>query len=137
MLLRYINDGNHISACLFIDRNHLFQTGFIGHHQIISKQYREGLVSHQHSGAPDGVAKAQGMLLAGVGNASRFQHRDINGMQFRILAAFSKNLAQFKTVIEEILDRRLTAPGHKDNFLYPRCERLIDRMMNKRLINYR
>ena len=52
--------------------DHLLQAGRLAHHQIVDKDHREGFVTDEIAGTPDGVAKTERALLPRIGKITRF-----------------------------------------------------------------
>ena len=62
----HLFDGHHIAAAPFVvGFNHLAHAAGLGVHDHVWQQYGKGFISHQVARAPDGMAEAEGFLLAG------------------------------------------------------------------------
>ena len=65
LLHRHFLDGDDVAAGLLIGFHHLLEDAGRGLEQHVGQQQREGLVADQLARAPDGVAEAERLLLAG------------------------------------------------------------------------
>ena len=67
-------DADDVAAGFLVGLHHLLEDARLGLEHHVGQQQREGLVADQFAGAPDGVAQAERLLLAGeAGLAGRWQ----------------------------------------------------------------
>ena len=88
---------------LLLGVDHLREARRLGMDQVVDQQHRERLVAHQVARAPDRVAQAQGLLLAGIdhgagrGTAARSAFRSWSWPSWQ-------RLEQLEGAVEMILD---------------------------------
>jgi hypothetical protein len=83
------------------------------------------------------VPEAERVLLAGVGDLARLQHRGGDLGQLLVFRALVQRLGELVGVVEMVLDRRLAAAGDEDELLDPGGLRLLDRVLDDRLVDDR
>src|SRR5690606_21692613 len=87
--------------------------------------------------APDGVAKTQWNLLARVAVLAGFRLHVFKTLEDLGLAPPLKRLVELHLHVEMVFDRRLVAARHKDEVLDPRLARLINNVLDHRLVHDR
>ena len=115
----------------------LLQAGRVAQHQIVGQQDGERVVADEGAGAPDGMAEAERHLLADGGDRAR-RHR-LGAQQFQRLAlvALGQGGFQLEGDVEMFDQRGLAAAGDHAELLDPGGARLIDRVLDQRLVDDR
>ncbi len=108
-----------------------------GHHQIVRQDHGEGLVVDQVAGAPHGVAQAQRLLLAGIGDLTGLRHPRDQRLEFRGLVPLAQRALQIRGMVEMILEGRLATAGDEDEMFDAGGGRFLDRVLDQRLIDHR
>src|SRR5205085_1438910 len=94
------------------------------------------LALHKISRLEDGVSEAERLTLADVRDAGEL--RDGARLPDQpLLAALAQHVLQFERDVEVVLDGGLTAPGDDDDRLDAGQNRLLDDVLDERLINER
>ena len=103
---------------------------------VVAEKDAEGFLTHQRAGAQNGVAEAQRLLLADIGDRRELG----DGLDLRELlglAAVVQVVLQLEGGVEMVLDRTLAATGDDDDLLQPRGHRLLDDVLDGRLVDER
>ena len=101
---------------------------------VVAEEHGEGLVADQRAGAEDGVAEAERLLLANVGDGRHLG----DGLDLRKLfrlAPVVQVVLQLERRVEVILDGALASPGHDDDLGQARGDRLLDDVLDHRLVD--
>ena len=107
-------------------------------HHHVGQQQREGLVADDLARAPDGVAEAQRLLLAGeAGLAGAGQVAAAAGRVPPSCRAPAQRLLELELLVEMILDDALVAPGDEDEMLDAGLARLVHHMLDHRPVDDR
>jgi hypothetical protein len=110
--------------------DHLPEAGHLALDQIVHEADGEGLVAHDVAGAPDRVAQAFGLLLAGInhgacGGYARGQELELGGLRLAL-----QRLEQLGCAVEMVLKDRLASARDEDELLDPRGHRLLQRVLD-------
>src|SRR5277367_5420755 len=127
--------GNHRALGLVEDFDHLLQAGSFGINDVVGEEHCERLVSHQFTRHEHGVAEAQRLFLADVGDVDHVRNRAHNLEQISLLALF-EHLLQFVTDVEVILNCLLAPAGNDDDLVAAGSERLFHSVLNDGLVDY-
>ena len=134
---RHFLDGDDVAAGLLIGLHHLLEDARDALEQHVGQQQREGLVADQLAGAPDGVAEAQRLLLAGEAGLAGLRQVALQLVQRPDLAAHFERVFELELLVEMVLDHRFVAPGDEDEMLDPGLARLVDRVLDQRPVDDR
>ncbi len=85
--------------------------------QHVGQQQRERLVADQFARAPDGMAEAERLLLAGEAGAAGLRQVAVEAGQLGRLAALGQRLLELELAVEMVLDDALVAAGDEDEML--------------------
>ena len=118
-----------------ININHLFQAAGFSLHDHVGQQHGKGFAAHQMSGAPDGMAEAQGFLLAGKAGLPGTRQILFENVEFQRLAALAQSRLQFILLVEMIFDQGFVAARDKDEMFNACGPRLIDNDLHQRPVN--
>lgn len=127
LAFRHFLDADDIAAAdLVVEVDQLAEAGALGVDDDVRQHDREGLVADDVTGAPDGVAQAQGghlaheAHLAGLGQLGAQLFKDLDlalGFQLRL---------KLDLMIEIVLDRALRAAGDEDEVFDARLATFLD-----------
>src|SRR5579883_1981248 len=132
---RHLHDGHHIPAGLGIGLDHLLETGSLREDEVIGEKHGKGLVIDEIARAPHSMAEAERLLLAHIGDAAGCGEPAPDLVELLELAALSQHALQLVAVIEMILDRRLAAAGDEDELLDAGRLRLLEGVLDERLVD--
>ena len=118
-------------------RHHLRQACRCGVDQVIGQMHEEWFVADGGSRAKYGVAKAQGRTLADIDAGYAGWHDALYRREQLVLTGRGQRLLQFGIRIEVVFDRPFGAPGDKDQLGGTGIQRLLDRVLNQRLVDDR
>ena len=102
---------------------------------VVGQDHREGLVANQVRGAGHGVAEAQRLILAHVGNFPAGHCRAAHGLERVPLAGRIEARLQLGGVVEVVAQRRLAARGHEYEVLDAGLAGLLDGVVNQRPVD--
>ena len=135
-LVRYLahRDGAAVVGLGGLDK--LLENGLLAEHDIVAEEHRERLVADEALRAPYGVAETLRLLLA---QEEHVRHvRDCaDGRGLVALAVMDQALLKVGRVVEIVLDGVLAAVGDYEYLLNARGHRLLDDVLNDRLIHQR
>src|SRR5262249_27199258 len=83
------------------------------------------------------MAKAERGLLAGISHLARLRQPALQFLEPVGLSAIAQSGFELDGAVEMIIDRALPPAGNKEELLDPGCLRLLDRIMDERLVNDR
>ena len=110
--------------------------GIAGDDDVVAEEHAEGLVPDQRASAKDGVAEPERLLLADIGH--RCQLGDgLDLGELLHLPAVMQVVLELEGGVEVILDGALVAAGDEDDLLEPRGHRLLDHILDRRLVDQR
>ncbi|MNT33530.1 hypothetical protein D3C72_1694630 [compost metagenome] len=119
-------DADDVAADLGIKVRQLLQGARLRIDDDVGQDDGEGLVADDVAGAPDGVAQALGLHLAGEAHLAGRGQLGVHGLQKLYLALGQKLGLQLDLVVEIVLDRLFGAAGDEDDVLDPRLARFLD-----------
>ena len=125
------------SAGLPVGLGHLRQATGLADDQVIGQDDGDRVVAGEVTGAPDRVSQAEGMLLAGVGDLSGGRGAVPDPLQRLGLPAAGQHVLQLHRLIEIVLDRVLAPSGHEDELFDAGRPRLLERVLDQRLVDHR
>ena len=125
-----------IVAGLGVEFDHLLHAAHVGLHDHVGEEQREGLVADQVARAPHRVAEAERHLLACVGGLAGRRLQPLEAIELLGFSALLQRIVEFELDVEMILDDRLVASGHEDEVLYARLTRLVDHILDHRLVDH-
>ena len=131
-------DRNDIAAVLLVSRHALGKAASTmrsGPGDHIREQDRERLVADDFARAPDGVAEAEGSLLAGEAGRAGGGKISHERVVFGFFPTSLERVFEFVGIVEMILDDAFVAPGHEDEVLDSRLARFIDHMLENRSVD--
>ena len=99
------------------------------------KQQRERLVADQVARAPDRMAKAERHLLAREAGLAGRRLQALQAGELVVLAALRQRVVELELHVEMIFDDRLVAAGHEDEMLDAGLARLVDDILDDRLVD--
>src|SRR6185312_12781179 len=137
MLARHFHDRDDVAVGLLVHVDHLRQARLVRKDEVIGKQHGKGLVAHQVARAPHRVTEAERHLLARIGDLARTRHPRVHSDYLGVLAALLERGLELVGMVEMILDRRLGASGDENEFLDSSGLRLLDRVLDQRLVDDR
>ena len=117
-----------------VDLDHLGEAAGVADH--VGEEDGEGLVADDLARAPDRVAEAERLLLAGEADGAGrrpLAHQLVEG---RLLVAVAERRLELVGDVEMILDRHLAAAGDHDEMLDSGRARLLDRVLDDRLVDH-
>src|SRR5215472_4382906 len=100
--------------------------------QHVGEEQRERLVADDLAGAPNGVAKPQGLLLAREARLPGAGQLVLEQVELLALAALVQGRLELELLVEMILDHPLVAAGDEDEVLDAGIARLVDGMLDDR-----
>src|SRR5262245_520162 len=103
---------------------------------VVAQEDREGLVADERARAENGVAQAERLALAQVRDRGQLGDGLDLGQLVR-LAAIVQEVLELEVRVEVILDRALAATGHDDDLRETRGHRLLDDVLDHRLVDER
>src|SRR5262249_36698874 len=103
---------------------------------VVAQEDREGLVADERARAENGVAQAERLALAHVRDRGQLGDGLDLGQLVR-LAAIVQEVLELEVRVEVILDRALAATGHDDDLRETRGHRLLDDVLDHRLVDER
>ena len=112
--------------------------GGLAEHQVVGQQDGEGVVADEGAGAPDGVAEAQRHLLADRDERAGLQRLAPQLGEF--LSSLPRSLEralQLEGDVEMLHERGLAAAGDEAELLDAGGPRLLDRVLDQRLVDDR
>ena len=123
----HLLDGDDVAAVLVVGCDHLLHGAAAEH---VGQDHGEGLVADELTGAPDRMAQAERLLLAGEARLPGL--RLILGQKLELLglAAAFERAVELVGDVEMVLDHRLVAAGDEDEVLDPGGARLIDHVLH-------
>ena len=136
VLARHLRHRHHVAAGVAIRVGKLAQARHVRQHQIVGQQDRERVVADEGAGAPDGVAQPQRHLLAHRDHRARLDLRGAQHGQRIVLAALAQRRFQLVGDVEMFHQRGLAAPGDHAELLDAGRARLLDRVLDQRLVDY-
>src|SRR5439155_740830 len=101
---------------------------------VVAEEHTKRLLADEGAGARDGVAQAQRLLLPQVRDGRQLGDR-LDLCQLLHLAAIVQVVLQLEGGVEVVLDRALAAAGDDDDLLQPRRHRLLDDVLDGRLVD--
>jgi hypothetical protein len=104
-------------------------------HQVVRQEHRERLVADDMAGAPDGMAKAERLLLPDRHQLAEMHAR--RAERIEALALFSHGRFELERRVEIVDQGRFPAAGDKDKLLDPGLARLVDRILDERPVDDR
>ena len=108
----------------------------LGDDDVVREDDGEGLVADQLPGHEDGVAEAELLLLAHVADLG--QVADVaHATEHLDVAAGLEQVLELVGGVEVVLDGPLLAAGHDDDLLDAGGHRLLDRVLDDRLVDER
>ncbi len=118
-------DADDVAADLGVDLGQLLQGAGLRIHDDVGQDDGEGLVADDVAGAPNGVAQALGLHLAGEAHLAGLGQLGVHDLQDLGLALGQELGLKLDLVVEIILDRLFGAAGDEDDVLDPRLARLF------------
>jgi hypothetical protein len=135
LLLRHLHHRDDVAAGLRVRLDHLPQAGHVAADQVVDQADGERLVPDHVAGAPDGVAEALGLLLAGVDHVARGRHVALEDGELGLLALALERVEQLEGAVEMVLDDRLAAAGDEHELLDARGRGLLQRVLDDRPVD--
>ncbi|MNT51081.1 hypothetical protein D3C72_1880310 [compost metagenome] len=83
------------------------------------------------------MAKAERRLLAGEARRAGLRQNVVEKLDLELLVALAERLIEFDLNIEIVLDDGLAAAGDEDQVLDAGFHRLVDHILNDRLVHHR
>ena len=115
----------------------LLEAGLLAQDHVIGEQDGAGLLVDQPPRRPDRVAEAQRPLLLDVGQVQLLAELvDLpeHGQQV-VLPALGQVELELEGAVEMVDDRPLPAAGDQDDLLDPGSDRLLDAVLDGRLVD--
>ena len=116
--------------------DHLGQHRGVLVHDVVAQHHRERLVADVLAGDGDGVAEAEGLALAHVVDVGQVGEVEHLGEE-RVLALGVEVLLELDAAVEVVLDRLLAPPGDDEDVVDARSDRLLDHVLDGRLVDDR
>ena len=110
--------------------------GLFGDDHIISEQHREGLIADEVAGDEHRVTEPERLLLTDEMNVGDLRD-GLDDVEQIIFAALLEFHFEFDGAVEVILNRALVATGDDDDVLDARRRRLLDNVLDRRLVDNR
>ena len=133
-LVRHFFNGDGAGAGGFVDVDELLGGGIFAGDENIAEENGEGLVAHEILGDQDGVAEAEGFLLAGVADLDHVGDA-ANEFGQRVLALLFEILFEDGRAIEMILDGIFALAGDDDDVLDAGGHALFGDVLDLRLVH--
>ena len=134
LLVRDLHDGNDRRVGLVVGMDQLADAGSLADDHVVGQDDCEGLVANELLGHQHGVAEAELLLLADVGDLG--QVADVaDPAEHLHVAALLEQMLELVADVEVVLDRPLLAGGDDDHLLDARGNRLFDRVLDHRLVD--
>ena len=119
-------------ACRF---DHLRKTTRRVQHQFVRQQHRERLVADDVARAPHRMAEAERRLLPRETHGAGFGLVARQDFHLGLLAARRQRGVEFVHPVEMIFDHTLVAAGDEDEMLDAGFPRLVDHILDQRLVD--
>ena len=119
------------------DVGELLQARRVRQHEVVRQQDRERIVADEGAGAPDGVAQSQRHLLAHGDHRAGFDLGLTQRLERISLVARAQRGLELERDVEMFHQCRLAAAGDHAELLDARRARLLDRVLNQRLVDHR
>ena len=134
---RHVFHAQHAAAVKGIGSRHLLEAGFARVDQVVGQVHEERLLAYRRLGAQHRVAEPQRRRLADIdaGGVARQHAADL--AQQLGLALGLEQLLEFLVGIEVILDGALGSAGDEHQALRAGGQRLLDRVLDQRLVDHR
>ena len=134
-LARHRQDADDRAPLSFETGGHLRGRGRLCVHQFVGQQDGERLVAHDRSGAQDRVSESQRLGLADVDAAAMVRQNGLDHVEQSSLAFELELGFQLIGLVEMVLDGALVSPGNENQVGDARLRRLLDRVLDKRLVD--
>src|SRR4029453_3104758 len=118
-------------------RGHLLQGRGIAVDEIVREHDRKRIVAHYGFRAEHGVTESQRLRLAPVGAVHVLGNYPLNHLEQALVAALLEFMLQLESLVEMILDRAFSPARDEDLFVQARRNRLLDGVLNERLVHDR
>ncbi len=118
-------DADDVAADFGVDLGQLLQRAGLRIHDHVGQDDGERLRPDDVAGAPDRVAEALGLHLAGEAHLAGLGQLGVHGRQDLGLALGQELGLELDLVVEIVLDRLFGAAGDEDDVLDPRLARLF------------
>src|SRR2546422_10539659 len=129
-------DGEHGLVVALEHVEELPHARFPRRDDVVAQEHGERLVAHERARTEDGVAQPERLLLAHVGHRGQLGDR-LDLRELLHLAAVVQVVLQLEGGVEVVLDRTLAATGHDDDLRKARRHRLLDDVLDHRLVDQR
>src|SRR5213592_5136136 len=129
-------DGEHGLVVALEHVEELPHARFPRRDDVVAQEHGERLVAHERTRTEDGVAQPERLLLAHVGHRGQLGDR-LDLRELLHLAAVVQVVLQLEGGVEVVLDRTLAATGHDDDLREARRHRLLDDVLDHRLVDQR
>ena len=133
----HFHDRDDVALGAPVHLQHLREAGHRRVDQIVDQHHREGLAADQVTRAPDRVAEAFGLLLAGVDELARLRRFAEQGFELGPTTAPGERLEELDGPVEMVLDQSLAAARDEDDLLDPGGPCLLDRVLHDRFVDDR
>src|SRR5215210_357538 len=136
LLRRHFHDGDDRTVRLLVGMDELADARPVGRDDVVGQDDGEWLVAYQVLRHEHRVAKAQLLLLPHVRDLGEVA--DVADLaELLDLALLLEKVLELVRQVEVILDRPLLAARDEDDLLDPGSDRLLDGVLNDRLVNER
>ena len=134
-----IRDFLHAENRSFVfveDLDHLLKDGLACDDDIIAEQDGKRFVADKVAGSQDGVSESERLFLADKVNVRDFGN-GFDHLQEFVFALALKLKFKLNGAVEVIFNRTFVAPRDDDNVFDARRRRLLDDVLNRRLVDNR
>ena len=136
VLVRDLHHGHDRGVGLVVDVDELADAWPVADDDVVRKDDRERLVTDEVLGHQDGMPEAQLLLLTDVGHLGEVA--DVADLPEHVdVALLLEQVLELVRQVEVVLDRPLLAGRDDDDLLDPGGDRLLDRVLDDRLVDER
>ena len=136
LLVRHRHDRERGAARALVGVHQLADAGSRTGHDVVRQDDREGLVADQLLGHEHGVPEAELLLLAHVADLGHVADAAHPAQHLDVAARFQQRF-QLEAVVEVVLDGTLLAARDDDDLLDAGRHRLLDGVLDDRLVDER
>src|SRR6202030_3022820 len=137
VLRRYVLHAEYAASVRLEYIHHLLEAWHRGIDQIVREMHHEGRIADDGPGAQHGVAEAQRRRLPDVHARSPARQNPAQRIEQFLLALRLQHGLELGIAVEMILDGALGTAGDEHQCVGAGGERLVDRILNERLVDDR
>ncbi len=128
-------DGDDIAATVLIELDHTLHAALFRTHHHVGQKQRKRFVTDNLACTPDGMAETERFLLAREACRACLGQQAVQQRQLGILVSLTKGMLKLELDVEIVFDDMLAAAGHEHEMLDACLHRLIDDVLDNRLVD--